>query len=152
MEDHLFRKAMAKFPTGVTVITTSVDGNPYGMTANAFMSLSLNPHLILISVANKAHMNQYIKQAGAFAVNILSKSQKEMSMHFAGQLKEKKNIDFHWYDGIPVLENSLVHLSCSVDSVSEAGDHTLFIGKVNNLQIAEGTPLTYYNGKYVDIC
>jgi flavin reductase (DIM6/NTAB) family NADH-FMN oxidoreductase RutF len=152
MEDHLFRKAMAKFATGVTVITTAVDGKIYGMTANAFMSVSLNPKLILISVGEKAHMNQCIKQSGAFAVNILSDSQKEMSMHFAGQLKEKKEIDFQWYDGMPVLKKSLVHISCIVDSTSQAGDHTLFIGKVNDLQVAEGQPLTFFEGKYANIC
>jgi flavin reductase (DIM6/NTAB) family NADH-FMN oxidoreductase RutF len=151
MEDYLFRKAMAKFATGVTVITTEVDGEIYGMTANAFMSVSLNPKLILISVGEKAHMNQFIKQSGAFAVNILSDSQKEMSMHFAGQLKEKKKIDFQWYDGMPVLKNSLVHISCIVDSTCEAGDHTLFIGKVNDLQVAEGQPLTFFDGKYTNI-
>src|SRR5699024_12434263 len=87
MDDREFRNAMGKFATGVTVITTEVDGEPHGMTANAFMSVSLHPKLIMISIDNRANMLDKIKEANKFAVNILADHQKDLSMHFAGQTK-----------------------------------------------------------------
>ncbi len=94
MDDRLFRNAMGKFATGVTVITTNVNGTIHGMTANAFMSVSLNPKLVVISIGEKASMLEHIKQSGTFTVNILSAQQQELSMLFAGQLKEKREVQF----------------------------------------------------------
>ena len=89
MDDRLFRTAMGKFATGVTVITTNVNGTIHGMTANAFMSVSLDPKLVVISIGEKASMLELIKKSGTFTVNILSAQQQEMSMLFAGQIKGK---------------------------------------------------------------
>ncbi|UOQ95721.1 flavin reductase family protein [Halobacillus shinanisalinarum] len=148
MDDRMFRTAMGKFATGVTVIASEVNGDVHGMTANAFMSVSLDPKLILISVDGKARMNEVIKQSGKFTVNILSGDQKEMSMIFAGQIKEDKDVEFETFEGLPVIENSLVSLACDVYQVQDAGDHTLFIGEVLNLNVKDGEPLAFYEGKY----
>ena len=94
MEDRLFRTAMGKFATGVTVITTKVGDTVHGMTANAFMSVSLNPKLVLISIGEKANMNRLIKESGTFAVSVLNEQQQDLSAYFAGQSKEEKNIRF----------------------------------------------------------
>ena len=90
MDDRQFRQAMGKFATGVTVITTEVEGEVHGMTANAFMSVSLNPKLVVISIGERAQMLEKIKNSKKFAVNILSGEQQEYSMLFAGQIKEKR--------------------------------------------------------------
>ncbi len=147
----MFRTAMGKFATGVTVITTEVDGEVHGMTANAFMSVSLDPKLVLISVGDKARMHDLIKRADKFAVNILSEEQKEMSMIFAGQIKEERNVAFEDFEGTPIIKDSLVNLACNVYDTHEAGDHTLFVGEVLNLNVQDGEPLAFFEGKYKQI-
>lgn len=148
VDDRTFRNAMGKFATGVTVITSSLNGQVRGMTANAFMSVSLNPKLVLISVGEKAKMNSVIQQTGKFAVNILSDQQQDLSMLFAGQLKEERNVEFAWIDGHPILPDSLANILCDVDTLYIAGDHTLYIGKVTDIYTKEGDPLLFFEGKY----
>jgi flavin reductase (DIM6/NTAB) family NADH-FMN oxidoreductase RutF len=151
MDDRLFRNAMGKFATGVTVITTSVNNEAHGMTANAFMSVSLSPKLVLISIGEKAKMNDYIKQSGKFAVSILSEEQKEMSMLFAGQIKENRDVDFKWMNELPVIDNALVNLTCNVYESYVAGDHTLYVGEVTDLSLENGNPLSFFEGQYKNI-
>lgn len=148
MDDRLFRKTMGKFATGVTVITTKIDGEVHGMTANAFMSVSLNPKLVVISIDEKAKMLDRIKQSKKFAVNILSENQKDLSMIFAGQIKEDREVKFTELSGLPVLEGAVAQVTCDVVNSHVEGDHTLFIGKVNNIQITDEDPLVFFNGQY----
>ncbi|WP_240371450.1 flavin reductase family protein [Anoxybacteroides rupiense] len=148
MDDRTFRNAMGKFATGVTVITTAVDRDVHGMTANAFMSVSLNPRLVLISIGEKAKMLEKLNQSDAFAVNILSEDQKELSMQFAGQIQKKREVTFEWLHGIPILNGALANIVCHVYSKQLAGDHTLFTGEVIDVVVGEGTPLTFFAGKY----
>ncbi|WP_409301045.1 flavin reductase family protein [Peribacillus sp. SCS-155] len=148
MDDRTFRNGMGKFATGITVLTTEIDGQVHGMTANAFMSVSLNPKLIVVSIDERAKMNQLISSSGQFAVSVLSESQKQMSMYFAGQFAGNHDVDFISFNGMPVLENALLHLTCTVYNKHVAGDHTLFIGEVTHLRTKEGTPLVYHEGKY----
>lgn len=148
MDDRNFRNAMGKFATGVTVLTTYLEDEVHGMTANAFMSVSLNPRLVLISIGEKARMLDKINESGKFAVNILSEAQKELSMHFAGQIKENRQIEFGWINELPVIKNALANIVCKVHSKQITGDHTLFIGEVTELVISEGAPLAFYEGKY----
>ncbi|MGJ7919879.1 flavin reductase family protein [Neobacillus sp. LXY-4] len=149
MEDRLFRKAMGKFATGVTVITTEVDGNVHGMTANAFMSVSLNPMLVVVSIGEKAQMLEKIRSSKKYAVNILSSDQQELSMIFAGQIKDKRDMSFERFAGLPVIGGSLAQIICDVVSEHVEGDHTLFIGKVSDIHIEnEGEPLLYFDGRY----
>lgn len=148
MDDRTFRNAMGKFATGVTVVTAKSGNDSYGMTANAFMSVSLNPKLITVSIDNRANMLARINASKQFAVNILSDEQQDVSMHFAGQTSDKKQIDFDYIQGIPVLKESLVSVVCDVDTSYVVGDHTLFIGKVKDIAVRDGYPLTFYSGKY----
>ena len=151
MDDRLFRTAMGKFATGVTVITTQVGEDVHGMTANAFMSVSLNPKLIVVSIGEKASMNQLIKETGHFAVSILNEHQEDFSAYFAGQVKEQRDISFESFNGMPVIKDGLVHLTCNVHQSVIAGDHTLYIGEVTDLRIQEGEPLVYFSGGYKEI-
>lgn len=148
MDDRKFKDAMGKFATGVTVITTEVDGEVHGMTANAFMSVSLNPKLVVVSIAEKAQMLEKLKESQKFAINILSADQQEHSMIFAGQIKEKREISFDTLAGIPVLKGSIAQVACEVVNVHVEGDHSLFIGKVIDINLEEGEPLIYYCGTY----
>ncbi|MBS4211796.1 MULTISPECIES: flavin reductase family protein [Neobacillus] len=150
MDDRLFRNAMGKFATGVTVVATEVDGKAHGMTANAFMSVSLNPKLVVISIAEKASMLEKIKKSNTFSVNILSADQQELSMIFAGQLKEHREVVFDRLGGVPVIAGALAQAACEVTATHVEGDHTLFIGRVIEISVEESNadPLIYFSGKY----
>jgi flavin reductase (DIM6/NTAB) family NADH-FMN oxidoreductase RutF len=148
MDDRLFRNVMGRFATGVTVITTEIEGEVHGMTANAFMSVSLNPKLVVVSIAEKASMLEKIKQSRKYAVNILSAEQQDLSMIFAGQIKERQEVSFDRFAGMPVIKGALAQIICEVVNVHKEGDHLLFIGKVLDLQIEENEPLLYFNGEY----
>ncbi|WP_372813824.1 flavin reductase family protein [Paenibacillus sp.] len=148
MDDRLFRSAMGKFATGVTVITTELEGKPYGMTANAFVSVSLNPKLVLVSVGIHAHMHNRIKESKRYAVNILSEHQQDLSALFAGQKKDGTEVRFATLDGIPVLEDTIATMTCNVTAEYLVGDHTLFIGEVTDIRLQDGEPLLFSQGKY----
>lgn len=148
MEDRQFRNAMGKFATGVTVILTDVEDGVHGMTANAFMSVSLSPKLVTISIGENARILEKIKQSKTFSVNILAADQQEISMIFAGQLKDQHDVEFDRLDGKPVLPGALAQISCEVAAEHVEGDHTLFIGKVTDVQLEDAEPLIFYSGKY----
>ncbi|MDA3129740.1 flavin reductase family protein [Aliibacillus thermotolerans] len=150
MDDQLFKKAMSKFTTGVTVITTKDQDGVHGMTANAFMSVSLDPKLVLISVHENARMNKRIEQSQKFAVSILADDQQEMSMYFAGQLKEERDIEFEEFNGYPVIPDAVVNITCDVHNAHVEGDHTLYVGAVTDIKINDKDPLTLYSGQYGD--
>lgn len=148
MDDRKFRNAMGKFATGVTVVATEVDGDIHGMTANAFMSVSLNPKLVVISIAEKAHMLEKIKQSRMFSVNILALDQQNLSLIFAGQMKNQQEVVFERLDGKPVLPGAIAQIACEVSAEHVEGDHTLFIGRVTEIHVEESEPLIYFSGKY----
>jgi len=146
MDDRLFRDAMGKFATGVTVLITENEGEPHGMTANGFMSVSLDPKLVVISIGHKAKFLEKVKEAKKFSVNILNEEQEYYSRHFAG--KPDKEVEFARLGGLPVLEGAIAQVACEVVSEYVEGDHTLFIGKVVDLQIEDKNPLLFFGGKY----
>ncbi|XKI11872.1 Flavin reductase [Sporosarcina sp. ANT_H38] len=151
IDDRLFRNAMGSFATGVTVITTEIEEEVHGMTANAFMSISLNPKLVAISIGENAKMHQHIKNANQFAINILSSDQQNVSKRFSGQLNIDSEITFDSYKGLPILEDALAVVTCELYSEYVVGDHTIFIGHVTGVKIEEKEPLMFCNGKYREL-
>jgi len=146
---------MGNFPTGVTVITgESESGHVHGMTANSFTSVSLDPLLILVCVDHNAKLLSYLQTRRRFAVNILKHTQQALSEYFAKPSDEpgeeaRLGIRYRWTpSGIPLLENALAQLACKVVSEHVAGDHTIFIGQVEGMELGEGEPLVYHRGKY----
>lgn len=148
MDDRTFRSAMGKFATGVTVITTELDGTVHGMTANAFMSVSLKPMLVVVSIGERAQMLEKIRSSKKFAVNILARGQQELSMLFAGQTKEKRDVSFARLGDVSVIDGALANVVCEVVNEHVEGDHTLFIGMVVDMKVEDGEPLLYFNGQY----
>lgn len=151
MDDRIFRNAMGKFATGVTVVTTKLGEEIHGMTANAFMSVSLDPKLVLVSVDHRATMKHYIENSGKFAISFLNQEQRDLSVYFAGQINETREIDFYWLQEMPTIKDALVNIVCDLHEAIDAGDHTLFIGKVIDLEIRDGDPLTFFQGKYREL-
>ncbi|QGH35844.1 flavin reductase [Gracilibacillus salitolerans] len=147
MSKQDFRKAMSKFATGITVVTSEFDNDIQGMTVNAFMSVSLDPQLITISLDSKTNFYKNADKIKRFGVSILREEQQEISMIFAKQT-EKEYKDFTTLDGIPVIDNALSTLACTTVNTVEAGDHLLIIAEVDEIKLDEGKPILYYNSEY----
>lgn len=145
-----FRNAMGKFPSGVVVISMSVDGNPHAMTANAFMSGSLEPPLVIISVDNQAASLQKISDSQSFGISILSDVQIDASNHFAGRVVEDFVPEFAQLNGFPVIADAAVQLVTQLKHTYDCGDHTIFVGEVKTLCSHEDNPkpLMFYGGQY----
>ena len=143
-----FRNALGRFATGVTVITTEKDGQIHGMTANAFMSVSLNPPMVLVSVDHRASMHKILSESARYGVSILAHDQESLSNHFARRPVEGLKISFIEKHGVPVLDGAVAHIVARVVEAHPAGDHTLYLGHVEHLEWREDKPLLYYAGKY----
>ncbi|MDE0736161.1 MAG: flavin reductase family protein [Pirellulaceae bacterium] len=144
------RRIMGLFATGVTVVSTQHDQQTWGMTANAITSLSLDPPLILVAVQRESQTYEKLKEAGCFAVNILSAEQEEISNRFAFKgPKDFSDLDFTTdVTGAPVLSGTLGHVDCRLKEILPGGDHDIFIGEIVAGKSAEGQPLLYYQGQY----
>lgn len=150
-----FRDALGSFATGVTVITTKGPDEPYGMTANAFSSVSLDPPLILVCVIKGTLGADSIERNGIFAVNVLSEAQEPISRYFASKSRPRGPDAFqeishaHAATGAPIIDDTAAYLDCRLAASHEAGDHVIFIGEVMALGInPEHRPLLFHQGKY----
>lgn len=151
----VYRKVVGRFATGVTVVTCSVDGVFYGSTVQSFSSISLSPPLIMVSLSTEGRTARGISQAEVFAVSILSDHQAELSRRFADpNLTSEQRFSgvgiFKGKTGSPVIEGSIAYVEAGVDSRVEAGDHTIFLGRVLDAEILDAgkSPLLYYSSSY----
>jgi flavin reductase (DIM6/NTAB) family NADH-FMN oxidoreductase RutF len=150
-----FRQAVGQFATGVTVVTVEREpGLVHGMTASSFTSVSLDPLLVLVCIDQNARMLALVNEKKRFGVSVLRENQQAISEFFAQpEQSEGRESDlgvrFGWAkDGIPILEDTLARLACTVVSSHVCGDHTVFIGKVESVEVNEGEPLLHFRGKY----
>ena len=149
LDPQLFRNTLGSFASGVTVVTAELNGEVRGMTANAFISVSLEPPLILVSVARKATMHDFLTKGQLYGVSILADDQAVYSNHFAGWEQPGLEPEFFYEGATPLLSGAVAHLIAEVVDPHEAGDHTLYIGKVKHLAYDESrAPLLYFKGKY----
>lgn len=148
IDTRLFRTVAGRFPSGVTVITTDTgDGEPHGMTANGFISVSLEPPLVLVSVGDHTRTHQRLTDCDRYAVSILGHDQKALAKHFAGKPGDVPP-EYEWIDGHPVIAGAISRMVCRIVDRHPAGDHTLFIGQVEHLEHREGDlPLVFSNGQ-----
>ncbi|HUK40475.1 MAG TPA: flavin reductase family protein [Candidatus Acidoferrales bacterium] len=151
IESTELRRIMGHFATGVTIVTT-VDktGAHFGLTANAFMSLSLNPPLVLISVDKSAQCYSCFDESKVFTVNFLSEHQEEISRRFATKGVEKF-AGLKWREGAngaAALEDVMAHIECKLVQTYEGGDHTILIGEILSATASGEKPLLFFKGKY----
>ena len=144
---NTFRQVMGRFATGVTVVTTVERDTVHGMTANGFLSVSLRPPLVLVSLG-RCKMNEMLPRSGRYAVSVLSHDQQHFAAHFAAQKNSAVEPAFTWQGGLPLLEGALAHLVCRVVDVHRAGDHVLWIGEVEYLAHSDAEPLLFYSGRF----
>lgn len=149
LDARLLRATMGHFATGVTIITYTADGAPAGMTANAFMSVSLEPPLVLVSVRAASRFNLYVGKGVCYGVNFLAEDQRHLSGHFGGRPVEGVEPPFVHHNGTPLVDGSLVHLVARTVDVHPAGDHMLYIAQVEDIRFGSPRgPLLFYGGKY----
>lgn len=150
--DHtLFRKVMGSFATGVTVITTEARGEVRGMTANAFMSGSLEPPLCVVSVARRARIHPLLVESGHFGVSILAKDQERLSTHFAGGPVADTAPEFMRVGRTPVLCSASATIAAEIAAHHDCGDHSIFIGRIVHLEAFSRPPLIVHEGRYASL-
>lgn len=146
-----FKNAMARWASGVSVVSTKMDGRPAGITVTGFMSLSIDPPSVLVSIDKRSYMVGAIKTAGKFAVTFLKEGQEEVSRLFASSEMNKFREGLAAYrNGLPYVKGGPV-VFAELNSALEAIDHVLFIGRVTDLILNEDNPLIYWNRMYVKI-
>jgi flavin reductase (DIM6/NTAB) family NADH-FMN oxidoreductase RutF len=153
IEKGELRRVMGHFATGVTVVTTSCEGRHYGLTANALSSVSLVPPLLLVCVDKQAESYRSFEQGRVFTVNILAADQEDLSRRFAKSGRDepdKFEAVSHKIgaNGAPILHGVLAYLECKVVAAHDAGDHTIYVGEVEEAATTEGKPLLFYRGGY----
>ena len=149
-----FRQLCGHFATGVVIITApAANGAPAGMTANSLASVSLNPPLVSVNVDHASDFLPVMQQAEGYVFNILSAEQEHLSRRFAGNLAPVQRFDGIGYRiddrGFILLDGVIATIACVRQTQFDAGDHTIFIGRVIGGSVAPGRPLLYYRGGYM---
>jgi flavin reductase (DIM6/NTAB) family NADH-FMN oxidoreductase RutF len=142
---------MGNFATGITVVTTrDAQAKPYGLTVNSFTSVSLDPILVLVCLDNKLSGLQFFRDTKHFGVSILSEHQEDLSRMFAKKDSERPpSIYFDGKLGVPLLRNALAVMECETVKIYEGGDHQIFLGEVQSVDLLQADhPLLYFRGKY----
>lgn len=149
---EMYRDAWSRFATGVTVITTvEPNGNVHGMTASSVTSVSLDPPLVLVVVGESRQSHELIESTGRFGMSILDTGQTDIAMHFATPPESRGELDPEHVDilsGIPVISNAIAAMNCKVSAAHKAGDHTVFIGEVEAINVGEGDPLVWFQRQF----
>jgi flavin reductase (DIM6/NTAB) family NADH-FMN oxidoreductase RutF len=144
------RRTLGMFATGVTVITTREGDQVHGMTANAFMSVSLEPPLVLISVDRRTKMCALLHEGRNYGVSVLCEAQAGLSDRFAGRVAAEDSPEprFEVVHDTPLVEGALAHFVANINRSYWGGDHSLFLGRVEYARYTEGTPLLFHGGRY----
>ena len=149
-----FRAALSRFPSGITVVT-SVDKSekPHGLTVTAFCSVSLEPPLILVCIEKITGSHNAILDSRKFVVNILGAGHEALSRQFALPSGDKfVGVGVRRATGgVPALDDAIVNIECRLRDAFDGGDHTIFVGEVDEVAIRNGEPLVYFHGNYRDL-
>ena len=141
------RRAMGRFATGVTIVTTAQGDRVHGMTANGVMSVSLDPPLVCVSLGD-CKMDEMLPRTRRYAISVLGAEQEELATHFAGRPVEDLKPRFTWFKELPFITGALAQVGCHVEAIHEAGDHRLWIGRVEYMTYRDGPPLLFYSGRF----
>ncbi|MET4802318.1 styrene monooxygenase NADH-dependent flavin reductase subunit StyB [Bradyrhizobium sp. LB11.1] len=143
-----FREAASRFATGVAVLTVLDEhGRVCGMTANSFVTVSLSPPTVLVSVM-PGRMHRAISATGRYCVNVLPDHGRDLSRHFASHPNIGATPDFDIVDGLPRLQGCMAWFACEVIRQIDVSDHTLIIAEVSNCDYRDTTPLVFFSSRY----
>lgn len=149
-DSDAFRAVLGHFATGITIITAMDGGEPVGLAANSFTSVSLDPPLVLFCAAKTSTTWPRIQRAGHFTVNVLDEDQEDLCRAFATPGADRFG-QIGWRLGSqgPILDDVHAFLDCVVESEHDAGDHVIVVGRVHDLGLtADAGPLLFYRGRY----
>ena len=150
-DDRRFRDVFGHFATGVTIITAMSDGQPIGVSANSFSSVSLSPPLVLFCASKDSTTWPKIEAAGKFTVNILNEHQEDVCRVFATRGADRFS-RIGWRpsaNGSPILHDALAYIDCTIEHQYEGGDHLIVVGLVQELGVlGDEGPLIFYRGGY----
>jgi 3-hydroxy-9,10-secoandrosta-1,3,5(10)-triene-9,17-dione monooxygenase reductase component len=142
---------MQRIPTAVTVVSAEGPDGPAGLTANAVVSLSLDPPLMLACIDRGSRTLRAVEYAGRFGISVLGAGDEEIARAFATKApQEDKWAGITWTSaaGVPLLEDAEVTIACELENVLAGGDHVILTGVVLEVAAAEGAPLVFYEGEY----
>lgn len=146
---RLYRTALGRFATGVTVVTIMGPEGPMGFTANSFASLSLEPALVLWSPAKAAQRYPFFAAARHYAIHVLGQHHGELPGRFSRGGQGFDGLDWRANaEGVPVLASALARFDCEQHATHDGGDHLIIVGKVLRLALEEGEPLVFANGRF----
>lgn len=152
IDPAIFRQVLGSYPTGVCVISAlNEDDEPVGMVVGTFTSVSLDPPLVGFLPDKKSTSWPQIERAGHFCVNVLASDQQEICRQLAARGRQKfASIEFTISEhNLPVIDNAIARIECSIHSVTDAGDHWFVLGNVLSLETTrEGDPMLFYRGRY----
>lgn len=149
-----FRAALGRFASGITVVTSiDAENRFHGMTVSAFCSVSLDPPLVLVCISKDTGSHESIAKNKQFAVNVLSEGQAELSERFSAPIEDRfSSTEYRTgTSGLPLLNGALANLECRLAHSYEGGDHTVYIGEVENVAVTDGSPLLHFRGDYQGI-
>lgn len=151
IDSEAFRAAMGKLPTGVTVVSAAGPDGPAGATANAVVSLSIEPMLMLACLDRGSRTLLAVQAANRFGINVLHAGQEEIARAFATKapVADKwEGVGWRERDGIPAIDDGLVWVACDLRDVIAGGDHVIVTGEVRDLAAHDGEPLVFHRGAY----
>ncbi|WP_421848060.1 flavin reductase family protein [Novosphingobium sp.] len=155
IDSRLFRDVLGAYPTGVCVVTAlAEDGERYGLVVGSFTSISLDPPLVGFFPDKRSGTWPRIEATGRFCVNVLGSDQLSLCRRFAARSQDKFAELAHGQSpaGLPVLDNAIAWIDCTIERVTEVGDHWLVVGAVEALgKKGEGNPLLFFRGQYHDL-
>lgn len=157
IDKNELRRVMGHFATGVAVITTrAANGEYFGLTVNALSSLSLVPPLLLVCIDKKAESYPCFDESKVFTANVLNAEQEDISRRFASNsMTGAKKFEGTSYrvgaNGVPILSGALAYLECRVTGAFDGGDHTIYVGEIEQADSIEGEPLLFFRGGYRSI-
>lgn len=149
-----YRGAMARFTTGVTIVTTRTPNGPAGMTASAVASVSLDPLMLLVCVGNNLATRDAISGSGVFAVSVLARGQEHHALRFASRCDDKfAGMGLRPGHDLAVVDGAVAYFVCNVNEEVAGGDHTIFIGEVVSCGYsADADPIVYFGGRFGSLC
>jgi flavin reductase (DIM6/NTAB) family NADH-FMN oxidoreductase RutF len=151
MEPARFRQLLGSFATGVAVVTArGPAGEPAGMTASAIASVSLEPPLLLVCISRSSDFHAVLARAVHFGLSVLADDQEVVSRRFADEVPDRfAGVAWHPHaTGVPLLAGAVAHIACTLRSTVPAGDHTIFLGEVEDGATFDGAPLLHVRGAY----
>jgi flavin reductase (DIM6/NTAB) family NADH-FMN oxidoreductase RutF len=144
MDPETFREALAGVCTPVSVVTSHREGHPHGTTVSAFCSLSLEPPMVLVSLARSSDLLAIVTEARVFGINVLNHGQQDLALNFARKGLDKfDGVEWELDRGVPRISGAATWLVCKLEQLHEGGDHLIAVGLVEHAESGPGNPLLY---------